>query len=96
MNHLEVIKAPLITEKLDALREEQRTYAFEIARQASKIDVRTAVEKLFSVHVEDVRTMVMRGKNKRVGARVGKQSNWKKALVRLREGDKIEIFEGGA
>ncbi len=96
MNQLEVIKAPLITEKLDGLRETQRTYAFEVADKANKHEVRAAVEKLFGVHVEDVRTLVMRGKNKRVGLRQGKQSNWKKALVRLREGDKIEIFEGGA
>ncbi len=95
MIYLEVIKAPLITEKLDALRETQRTYAFEVDRRASKHDVRTAVEKLFSVHVEDVHTAVVRGKKKRVGAGQGRQSNWKKALVQLREGEKIELFEGG-
>ena len=96
MNYLEILKSPLITEKLDALRETQRTYAFEVDRRANKIEIRFAVEKLFSVHVEDVRTSVMRGKNKRVGAHVGRQPNWKKALVRIREGEKIEIFEGGA
>ena len=96
MNYLEVVKAPLVTEKLDTMREEHRVYAFEVDRRANKHDIRTAVEKLFSVHVEDVRTSVVRGKTKRVGMAQGQQPNWKKALVKLREGDKIEIFEGGA
>ena len=96
MNHFDVLKGPLVTEKLDALRESQRTYAFEVDRRATKYDVRAAVEKLFSVHVEDVHTAVMRGKIKRVGSREGRQPNWKKALVQLREGEKIELFEGGA
>ncbi|MHB8418722.1 MAG: 50S ribosomal protein L23 [Myxococcales bacterium] len=95
MTYLEVIKAPLITEKLDALRERQRTYAFEVDRRANKHEVRFAVEKLFSVHVEDVHTAVVRGKNKRVGAGQGRRPSWKKALVQLREGEKIDIFEGG-
>jgi large subunit ribosomal protein L23 len=96
MNYLEVVKAPLVTEKLDTMREAHRVYAFEVDRRANKHEIRNAVEKLFSVHVEDVRTSVVRGKTKRVGAGQGLQPNWKKALVQLREGDKIEIFEGGA
>lgn len=95
MNYLEIVKSPLITEKLDALREAQQTYAFEVDRRASKIEIRSAIERLFSVHVEDVRTSIMRGKNKRVGARIGRRPNWKKALVRIREGETIEVFEGG-
>ncbi len=95
MTYLEVIKAPLITEKLDAMREHAQTYAFEVDRRASKHDVRHAIEKLFSVHVEDVHTAVVRGKVKRVGTGHGRQPNWKKALVRLRDGEKIDIFEGG-
>jgi len=96
MDRLHVIKAPLLTEKLDVLRDEQSTYAFKIDRRANKHDVKAAIEKMFKVHVEDVRTLVVRGKNKRVGAAVGQQANWKKALVRLRQGEKLEIFEGGA
>jgi large subunit ribosomal protein L23 len=96
MNHLDVLKSPLLTEKLDKLREEQLTYAFEVDRRASKIDVKSAVEQLFKVHVEDVRTVTVRGKNKRAGATMGRQPNWKKALIRLREGEKLDIFEGGA
>jgi large subunit ribosomal protein L23 len=96
MNHHEVLKTPLLTEKLDALREEQATYAFKVDRRASKLDVKAAVEKLFKVHVEDVRTLVVHGKNKRAGTAVGQRPTWKKALIRLREGEKLDIFEGGA
>ncbi|HCU24038.1 MAG TPA: 50S ribosomal protein L23, partial [Deltaproteobacteria bacterium] len=56
--------------------------------------IKGAVEKLFSVHVEDVKTLNVRGKIKRVGQNIGKRSNWKKAYVTLREGEKIEFFEG--
>ncbi len=96
MNHLDVLKGPLVTEKLDHLREERRIYAFEVDRRASKIDVRAAVEKLFDVHVEDVHTLVMRGKSRRAGNKKVARPDWKKALVRLREGEKIDLFEGGA
>lgn len=95
MDQLQVLKSPLLTEKLDRMREEQLTYAFEIDRRASKYDVKAAIEQIFKVHVEDVRTMVVRGKKKRVGSGVGVQANWKKALIRLRDGEKLDIFEGG-
>jgi large subunit ribosomal protein L23 len=96
MNHLEVLKSPLLTEKLDQLREEQLTYAFKVDRRATKLEVKAAVEKLFKVHVEDVRTLTVRGKNKRAGTALGQRPNWKKALIRLRDGEKLDIFEGGA
>jgi large subunit ribosomal protein L23 len=96
MDYLQVLKAPLITEKLDAMREEQSTYAFEIDRRATKTDVREAIEKLFKVRVVEVRTAIMRGKKKRLGVRMGQQSNWKRALVKLQPGQKLDIFEGGA
>jgi large subunit ribosomal protein L23 len=96
MDYLQVLKAPLITEKLDGLRETQDTYAFEVERRATKIDVREAVEKLFKVRVLDVRTTIMRGKKKRLGVRIGQLSNWKRALVKLTPGQKLDIFEGGA
>ena len=96
MNHLEVLKSPLLTEKLDQLREEQLTYAFKVDRRATKLEVKAAVEKLFKVHVEDVRTLTVRGKNKRAGTSVGQRPTWKKALIRLRDGEKLDIFEGGA
>ncbi len=96
MNHLEVLKSPLLTEKLDQLREDQLTYAFKVDRRATKFDVKAAIEKLFKVHVEDVRTLVVRGKNKRAGTSMGQRPTWKKALIRLRTGEKLDIFEGGA
>jgi len=89
----DVIKGPLITEKLDAAREK---YSFIVDKKASKYDVANAVEKLFKVSVEGVRTNIVRGKTKRVGRSIGKRPNFKKAVVTLKEGDKIELFEGGA
>ncbi|HPN89098.1 MAG TPA: 50S ribosomal protein L23, partial [Candidatus Omnitrophota bacterium] len=67
---------------------------FQVDPRATKPEIRVAVEKLFSVGVVDVNTMIVRGKEGRVGRRAGKRPNWKKAIVTLREGDKIEFFEG--
>src|SRR5471030_1404279 len=91
-----VIKGPLITEKLDKAREKHRQYSFVVDRAATKHDVSNAVTSLFKVTVENVRTAIMRGKIKRVGKNMGQRSNFKKAYVTLKEGDKIELFEGGA
>jgi large subunit ribosomal protein L23 len=90
-----VIKGPLITEKLDRAREKNRQYSFLVDRRANKFDIARAVSAQFKVTVEDVRTLVMRGKVKRIGKSVGKRPNFKKAFVTLKEGDKIELFEGG-
>ena len=90
-----VIKGPLITEKLDKAREKLRQYSFIVDKKATKHDVARAVTTLFKVTVEEVRTAILRGKIKRVGTTMGKRSNFKKAFVRLKEGDKIELFEGG-
>jgi large subunit ribosomal protein L23 len=95
MNIHDVIKGPLITEKLDKAREKFRQYSFIVDKKATKIDVARAVESLFKVSVEGVRTNVVHGKVKRVGNNIGKRPNYKKAIVTLKEGDKIEIFEGG-
>mgnify|MGYP006269218229 CR=1 FL=1 len=90
----EIVKRPLITEKAERGRQEHRHYAFEVHRDATKIQVKQAVEKLFNVHVESVRTSIARGKNKRVGRSVGQRPNWKKAVVTLKEGETIALFEG--
>jgi large subunit ribosomal protein L23 len=90
----DVVKRPLITEKAERNREATHAYAFEVHREATKIQVKQAVEKLFNVHVLAVRTAVARGKNKRVGRSVGRRPNWKKAFVTLKEGDTIALFEG--
>lgn len=91
-----VIKGPLITEKLDKAREKFRHYSFLVDLKATKLDIARAVSTQFKVTVEDVRTSVIRGKIKRVGQSMGKRSNFKKAFVTLKAGDKIELFEGGA
>ncbi len=90
----DVVKRPLITEKAERNREASRQYAFEVHRDATKIQVKQAVEKLFSVHVLAVRTVVARGKTKRVGRNIGRRPNWKKAFVTLKEGETIALFEG--
>jgi len=90
----DVIVRPLITEKAERGREAARQYAFEVHRDATKIQVRGAVEKLFTVKVTAVRTSIARGKNKRVGRFLGQRPNWKKAIVTLKEGDTIALFEG--
>jgi len=103
-----IIKRPLLTEKGTFLKETGgRAEAdigdpesvppqllLEVARDANKIEIKYAVEKLWNVNVLKVRTSVVRGKQKRVGRFIGRRSNWKRALVTLAPGQKIEFFEG--
>lgn len=89
-----ILRRPLIlTEKGAALREKQNTYMFEVTREANKYQIREAVEQAFTVKVLDVRTMIVRGRMKRMGKGYAKTQNWKKAIVTLKEGDKIDAFE---
>jgi large subunit ribosomal protein L23 len=91
----EVIRRPLITEKSTQLRDERNVIAFEVDRRANKIDVKRAVEAQFKVKVAEVRIALVHGKTRRQGRFVGQRPDWKKAYVRLREGEKpIEFFEG--
>ncbi len=91
----DVIKRPLyLTEKGSLLRESLNKYSFEVDVHANKIDIKDAVETLFKVSVRDVRTLVMRGRMKRMGRGYAKTRNWKKAIVTLKEGDGIDFFEG--
>ncbi len=90
----DVVRRPLITEKAERGREAARQFAFEVHRDATKIQVKTAVERLFTVHVTAIRTSIARGKNKRVGKNTGRRPNWKKAIVTLKEGETISLFEG--
>ena len=95
MNMMDVIRGPLITEKATLLKEDGRTLCFEVAKAATKSEIRRAVEQLFGVKVTSVRTISMRGKMKRYGRFEGKRPDWKKAFVTLRKGEKmIEFFEG--
>lgn len=93
-NMYDVIVRPLVTEKSTNELDRQGAYTFQVAREANKIEIRQAVEKLFNVRVKDVRTMQYRGKQRRVGKHIGTRSAWKKAIVTLAEGDTIQIFEG--
>jgi large subunit ribosomal protein L23 len=93
----QILRRPLtLTEKGAALKETLNKVMFEVARDASKPQIRAAVEGAFSVKVVDVRTMIVRGKMKRMGRGYAKTQNWKKAIVTLREGDKIDVFENQA
>ena len=85
---------PLITEKSSAAYQNRGEYTFEVHPDASKPEIRSAIEQLFGVKVTGVWTSNVRGKEKRMGRSVGRRPNWKKAIVTLREGDTIEIFEG--
>ena len=95
MNANQIIRRPLVTEKSTVLREEVNVIAFEVAGTANKIQVKQAVEELFKVKVEEVRLFNVRGKMKRMGRFVGKRRDWRKAYVRLKEGEKApEFIEG--
>lgn len=92
--HDVIIKPLILTEKGETLKEEQNKLFFEVAMKSNKIEIKQAIEKLFNVNVLDVNTLVVRGKPGRIGRRVAKRPNWKKAIVTLGEGDTIEFFEG--
>lgn len=96
MKLTEVIRRPLITEKTTLLREHDRTVVFEVAARATKVDIKRAVEKLLGSKVEAVRTSIVHGKFKRQGRFIGQRPDWKKAYVRLRDGEKIPEFLEGA
>ena len=91
-DHFEIVKRPLLTEKAVALQERNNCYGFEVHRDANKIQIRLAVEKLFNVKVAKVRTINVRGKARRLGWRAGHKPDWKKAIVTLKEGHKIEVI----
>jgi large subunit ribosomal protein L23 len=89
-----IIRKPLVTEKSTQQKESSNQYAFEVDRRANKIEIQSAVERLFKVRVVDVRTANVLGKMKRLGRKYGKRPDWKKATVTLKEGDRIDFFEG--
>lgn len=102
----QIIRRPLLTEKGTKLREHggsvpgtvsedelRPKVLFEVAPDANKIEIKQAIEALFNVKVADVHTLVARGKEKRIGRFVGRRANWKKALVTLHKGNKIDFFE---
>lgn len=90
----DVIIRPVVTEASAVLQEEQRTYTFVVSKAANKLEIRHAVQQLFGVTVADVRTANYQGKWRRVSRGVGRKPAYKKAVVKLAEGDAIDVYEG--
>lgn len=89
----DIVVRPIVTEKSTMVQETENTYVFEVGYRANKHQVKQAIQDLFGVEVVDVRTVRVRGKIKRFGRYFGKRSNWKKAYVKLAEGDSLDFYE---
>ena len=96
MKLTDVIRRPLITEKTSILREDGRTLVFQVASDANKIEIKRAIEQLLGSKVASIRTSITHGKVKRQGRFAGQRPDWKKAYVKLREGEKMPEFLEGA
>jgi len=92
MNVYEVIRRPIVTEKGMTKKEAENTLCFEVSADANKTEIKTAVQKVFKVKVEDVRTVINAGKLRRRGRFTGYRSEWKKAYVRLKAGEKMPEY----
>jgi large subunit ribosomal protein L23 len=90
----DIIIAPVISEHSMEMIEDNNTYTFKVDKKANKIEIRNAIEEIFKVNVVKVNTMNVVGKKRRHGYRYGKKPDWKKAMVKLAKGDRIEVFEG--
>jgi large subunit ribosomal protein L23 len=90
----EIIKRPLITEKTSIQKEQYNQLTFEVDRRANRIEIKRAIETAFNVRVSDVKTIQVTGKIKQRGRIIGKRRDWKKAIVRLMPGERIDFFEG--
>ncbi|MBI5788839.1 MAG: 50S ribosomal protein L23 [Candidatus Schekmanbacteria bacterium] len=93
-NHYQVIKGPVITERTTQLKEKENKVVFEVNVKANKIEIKSAVEALFKVKVAAVNVQNYLGKPKRVGVHIGKRADWKKAIVTLGIGEKLDFLEG--
>jgi large subunit ribosomal protein L23 len=94
MMQYEIIKRPLNTEKTNIQKEVANQVTFEVDQRANRIEIKRAIETAFQVKVAGVQTMQIKGKTKRRGRFVGKRRNWKKAIVTLVPGERIDFFEG--
>jgi large subunit ribosomal protein L23 len=90
----QVIVRPLLSEKGTRLREEGNQYLFQVAKRATKVEIKRAIEQLFKVRVIDVRTVQVRGKKRRLGRFQGRTPDWKKAIATVKTGDSIDLYEG--
>ncbi|MBU0692084.1 50S ribosomal protein L23 [bacterium] len=91
MHKRSILRRPLLTEKIAAQQDANNQYAFEVDRKANKVEIQRAIELKYDVTVIDIQTMNVRGKVKRLGRFEGKRADWKKAIVRLKTGDSIEL-----
>ena len=94
MSQYDIIRRPVITEKTSIQKEVSNQFTFEVDRTANRLEIKKAVESIFNVKVAGVRTMQVKGKTKRRGWIVGKRRDWKKAIVTLMPGERIDFFEG--
>ena len=94
MREYDIIRRPVNTEKTTIQKELHNQVSFEVDRRASRVEIKDAVEKIFNTKVNSVRTMQIKGKVKTRGRIVGKRRNWKKAIVKLMPGQRIDFFEG--
>ena len=94
MNPYDIVKRPLITEKTSIQKEDYNQMTFEVDRNANRVEIKRAIENIFNVNIATVRTMQVKGKTKQRGRIVGKRRNWKKAVVKLMPGERIDFFEG--
>ncbi len=94
LEEYKIIRRPVVTEKGSALKDENNQLLFEVNPASNKSEIKKAVEKLFKVTVLSVRTQNRLGKRKRMGRSIGRRKNWKKAIVTLKEGDRVDFFEG--
>lgn len=94
MNPHDIIKRPLITEKTSIQKENYNQITFEVDRKANRVEIKRAIENIFNVNVATVKTMQIKGKTKQRGRIVGKRRDWKKAIVKLMPGERIDFFEG--
>jgi large subunit ribosomal protein L23 len=92
-NARSIVLKPLVTEKGSRLREKGNKYLFRVANNANRLEIKRAVEEIFSVKVKSVKTMIAHGKVKRMGRYSGQRPDWKKAVVTLQEGQTIDLFE---
>ncbi|UCD33104.1 MAG: 50S ribosomal protein L23 [Desulfobacterales bacterium] len=94
MIQYDIIKRPIITEKTSIQKETHNQLTFEVDRKANSVEIKKAIEDIFNVNVAKVRTMQVKGKSKQRGRIVGKRRDWKKAIITLMPGERIDFFEG--
>ncbi len=94
MIYYNIVKSPLVTEKTTIQKETSNQVSFKVSRKSNRVEIKRAIENIFNVKVAGVRTMQVKGKTKQRGRIIGKRKDWKKAIVTLIPGERIDFFEG--